>query len=68
MIRSQLQNKLFKYGREIDASALKNQRNYCNRLYKRERKAFYSNLKVNKINDNKFFWKTMKLLNVYVFL
>ena len=31
-----------------------------NRLYKRERKTYYSNLHSKEITDNKTFWNTMK--------
>jgi len=62
MLRSRLQNKLFRYGTIDCQIAFKSQRNYCNRLYKRERKKYYKNLKLNDITDNKKFWKTMKPL------
>ena len=62
MLRSQLQNKVFTHGTEEYKIALKHQRNYCNRLYKRERKQFYYNLRINDITDNKKFWKTIKPL------
>ena len=62
MLRSQLENKFFKYGTNDYWNALKKQRNYCNRLYKRERKKYYSNLNLKNITDNKCFWKTMKPL------
>ena len=38
----------------------KKQKNYCSRLYKKERKNYYENLGVNNITDNKKFWKTTK--------
>ena len=60
MLRSQLQNKLFAHGTDEYRRAFKHQRNYCNRLYKRERRHFYCNLNLNSINDNKKFWSTMK--------
>ena len=41
---------------------LKNQKNFCSKLYKRERLKFYSDLYLNKITDNKLFWKTIKPL------
>jgi hypothetical protein len=41
-------------------NAYKRQKNYCNRLYKRERKKYYTNLNLKKITDNKTFWKTVK--------
>ena len=62
MDRSRLQNKFFKYGTVESHLAFKRQRNFCNRLYKREKKNFYSNLNLSDITDNKKFWKTMKPL------
>ena len=38
------------------------QRNCCNRLYKRKKKQFYSDLNLRNITDNKKFWTTMKPL------
>ena len=38
----------------------KKQKNYCSRLYKKERKKFFSNLNSSKICDNKTFWKTIQ--------
>ena len=38
MLRSQLQNKLFKYNTMEYQIAFKHQRNYCNRLYKKKEK------------------------------
>ena len=61
MLRSQLQNKVY-YGAGIYTDALRKQKNYCNRLYKRERKKYYSNLHLSNITDNKKFWNTMKPL------
>ena len=40
----------------------KRQKNYCNKLYKSERKFFYSNLNLNNITDNKTFWSTVNPL------
>ena len=62
MLRSQLENKFFAHGSQRYWNALKKQRNYCTRLYKRERKRFYSDLNLKNITDNKKFWKTMKPL------
>ena len=55
--RSRLNNK---YKSIDDYNAFKKHRNFCNHLYKRERKMFYSNLGPKNITDNKTFWKTMK--------
>ena len=62
MLRSQLENKFFSEGTDMYWNALKKQRNYCTRLYKRERKKYYSNLDIKNITDNKKFWKTVKPL------
>ena len=62
MLRSQLQNLWYTYKLPEYHIALKRQKNYCNRLYKRERKKFYSKLNLNDITDNRKFWKTMKPL------
>ena len=56
MTRSRLENKYHhKTKLFADKDMFKKQRNYCNRLYKRERKRFYKN-----ISDNKKFWGRMK--------
>ena len=62
MKRSYLKNRVYKHGTPTENQAYKKQKNYCNRLYKRERRKFYSNLNLNKITDNKKFWNTMKPL------
>ena len=38
----------------------KKHKNFCSKLYKKERKKFYSQLDIKNITDNKLFWKTMK--------
>ena len=62
MLRTQLQNKMFKYNTIEHQIAFRHQRNYCNRLNKREKKNYYRNLNINEITDNKKFWNTMKPL------
>ena len=57
--RSSLENKYYKCNSETNRRALKKQKNYCNRFYKRERMNYYSNLNSNEITDNENFWKTM---------
>ena len=62
MRRSELESKYLK-NRAIDnKTKLKKQKNFCSKLYKKERKKFYSDLDLNKITDNKQFWKTIKPL------
>ena len=60
MKRSQLANKKNKTNREEDKRVFNKQKNYVNKLCKRKKKAFYSNLDVKKLNDNKMFWKSFK--------
>ena len=62
MRRSALQNKYFKSGSTVDHNAFKSQRNYCSRLYKKERKKYFNNLNLQDLSDNKKFWKTIKPL------
>ena len=38
----------------------KKQRNFCSKLYKKERKKYYERLDLNNVTDNKKFWKTVK--------
>ena len=39
----------------------KKQKNYCSTLYKKERKKLFNHLNTSFVNDNKLFWKTVKL-------
>ena len=58
MLRSQLRNKM--HISHEHRLAFKHQKNYCNRLYKREKKKYYTNLNLKNITENKKFWKTIK--------
>ena len=40
--------------------AYKKQKNFCSRLYKKERQRFFNNLNPLFVTDNKLFWKTIK--------
>ena len=60
MTRSRLQNKYHKLKTDECLQSFKRQRNFCNRLYKKERKKFYSNLNLKNITYNKKFWKNIK--------
>ena len=62
MHRSRLQNLFHKYKTPECNIAFKRQKNYCNRLYKKERREYYSNLNLNNITDNRKFWRTVKPL------
>ena len=60
MTRSRLENKYQKTKSLEHKENFKKHKNYCNRLYKRERKKYYESLNSRKITDNKKFWNTMK--------
>ena len=60
MKRSQLENIYLKSKTTENLKAFKKQKNFCSKLYKKERKKFYSNLNTKNITDNKLFWRTVK--------
>ena len=57
MRRSALENKYYKLKRLEDKETFKEQRNYCNRLYKKEKRKYFNNLNLKEIAD-KTLWKT----------
>ena len=59
MRRSQLQNKYHKNRSEENQTNYKKQKNFCSRLYKKERKKYYSTIDIKRLTDNKLFWKTI---------
>ena len=60
MKRSQLQNKSISNSTVENRNKYKKHKYFCSKLYKKERKKFYSQLDIENIIDNKLFWKTMK--------
>ena len=60
MTRSRLQHIHWREGTEESRQQKKRQENYCNRLYKRERKNYYKNLDPKNIEDERKFWLTVK--------
>ena len=58
--RSRLENVFHQKGTEESKIAFKKHKNYCSRLYTKERQKFYSNLDPKNILDNKNVWETMK--------
>ena len=62
MRRSGLETRYFKLKINDTLKAYKKQKNYCNRLYKKERKNFFENLNLSFVVDNKKFWKVVKPL------
>ena len=57
---SELATKYHKTKSIEDYNNYKKQRNFCSKLYKKEREKFYDNLGIKNITDNKKFWKTLK--------
>ena len=57
MTRSRLANEY--HNTKSLTETFKKHKNYCNRLYKRERNIFFKNIDTNSITDNKKFWRTM---------
>ena len=62
MNRSRLRNKFLRNPNNTNKLNYTKYRNYCTKLFKKERKKYYSNLDINLITDNKKFWKTVKSL------
>ena len=62
MVRSKLRNKFHKSRSVSDKKAYNKQRNKCISLLRKTKKAYYSNLNVKDIVDNKKFLKTIKNL------
>ena len=62
MNRSRLRNKFLKIPSAVNRENYTRYRNYCTGLFRKEKKAYYNNLDIKKITDNKKFWKTVKPL------
>ena len=60
MRRSNLETRFFKTKNVEIGKMYKKQKNYCSRLYKKERRKYYAKLDLKNITDNKKFWKTMQ--------
>ena len=60
MVRTHFLNKFRKENSFINELTYKRQRNFYTKLIKKTKRNFYNNLNVNKITDNKSFWKTVK--------
>ena len=58
--RSNFQTKYFKTRTPKSLKKYRKQKKFCSRLYKKERKTFFNNLKVSNIIDNKTFWKNIQ--------
>ena len=60
MKRSELESKYYKSSTIGNKNLYRKQKNFCSKLYKKERKKYYKNLNLKNITDNKLFWKTIK--------
>ena len=59
-LRSQLKRKFNKNKSEENSKKYKQQKNYCVKLLSETKIEYFQNMDVNKANDNKVFWKTVK--------
>ena len=59
MRRSYLRNKFLREKTTINREAYKKQRNYCVSLLRNVKSEYFNSLNMNKITDNKAFWKTI---------
>ena len=60
MRRSQLETKYLKTKTQTDLKLYKKHKNFCNKLYKKERRKYYEYFDVKNVLDSKEFWKTMR--------
>ena len=60
MRRSKLEKIYLKKQAKESLKAYKKQKNYCSKLYKKERKKFFDNFNTSVVSDNKTFWKVIK--------
>ena len=58
--RSRLKNRYYKLKTNESFLKFKKQRNYCSRLYKKERKIFYENIDVSDYKSSRKFWALNK--------
>ena len=60
MKRSELESKYVKNKTNENLKSYKKQRNFCSKLYKKERKKYYEMLDLKNVTDNDELWKTVK--------
>ena len=59
-MRRSLRNTIIDFKADADRIAYNKQRNYCVSLIRKEKKAYYSNLNIRDVTDNKSFWRKVK--------
>ena len=60
MIRSRMRNRFLKHRSDENRRLFQKQRNKCVPLLGKVKKEYFSSLSVNKVKDNKSFWKIVK--------
>ena len=60
MRRSQLETKYLKTKTQTDLKLYKKHKNFCSKLYKKERRKYCESLDMKNVLDSKKFWKTMR--------
>ena len=60
MRRSQLETKYLKTKTQTDLKLYKKHKNFCSKLYKKERGKYCESLDMKNVLDSKKFWKTMR--------
>ena len=60
MLRSQLKRKFDNNKSEENSKKYRKQRNYCVKLVRKTKMEYFKNMDVNRLNDNKMFWRTVK--------
>ena len=60
MRRSQLETKYLKTKTQTDLKLYKKHKNFCSKLYKRERRKYYESLDMKNVLNSKKLWKRMR--------
>ena len=60
MCRSQLETKYFKTKTQTNLKPYKKHKNFCSKLYKRERRKCYESLDMKNVLDSNTFWKMIR--------
>ena len=62
MRRTRLRNKFMNFKTDANRIAYSKKYNYCVSLIRKEKMAYYSNLKIRDVTDNETFWRKVKPL------
>ena len=60
MLKSQRKKKFNKSKSVENSKKYKQRRNYCVKLFHKTKMKYFQNMDVNKVNNKKMFWKTVK--------